>query len=178
MTKEETIMVLGYIKASYPRWAENLKANDAKMMVEVWHDAFADHDAEFVLGAAKAHRNVEKWPPSIAEIMEHVNHIKSGGTREMTGMEAWSLVRKAIKNGIYHAKDEFEKLPSKVQAAIGNHYAIKEWAEMEMDQLETVVQSQFIRSYAVKVEQAKKSAALPNDVKALVDQVAGRLMLE
>jgi hypothetical protein len=178
MTKEETIMVLGYIKASYPRWAENLKSSDAKMMVEVWHDALADFDTELVLGAAKAHRNVEKWPPSIAEILEKVNFIKSKGISEMTGMEAWALVRKALKNGLYHAKEEFDKLPTKVQAAIGNYDSLKSWSEMNLGDLETVIQSQFIRSHGVKVEQGKRVDALPNDVKALVEQFSESRLIE
>lgn len=176
MTKDETIMVLGFIKASYPKWADNLKANDARMMVEVWHDAFAGIDAELVLGAAKAHRNVEKWPPSIAEILERVNYIKSGGSFEMTGMEAWSLVRKALKNGLYHAKEEFEKLPMKIQSAIGDHNALKSWAEMDLGELETVIQSQFIKSYGVKLAQTKKNESLPSDVQLLINQAAGRLI--
>lgn len=178
MTIKEMGIVLMIIQNAYPKWAQSLSVDQHKQMILVWHEMFDGQDFGMVKAAVKAHCASEKWPPAIAEILERINYIKTGGAQEMTGMEAWALVRKAIKNGIYHAKDEFEKLPSKVQAAIGNHYAIKEWAEMEMDQLETVVQSQFIKSYAVKVDQHKKQEALPNDVKALIEQTAGRMMLE
>lgn len=168
MNKEETIKILSFLKASYPRWAENLQANDAKIMVEIWMDAFKEHDVGIVMAAAKAHRDTEKWPPAIAEINDKINLIK-GKTNAMTGQEAWALVRKALKNGLYHAKEEYDKLPAEIQSSIGDHYALKAWAEMSLDELETVIQSQFIKSYKVKSEQKQEYDKLPSDVKAMIE---------
>lgn len=177
MEKVDVIKLLGYIKASYPQWARNLKAADASIMIEVWTDALVDCNPEYVRAAAKAHVTSEKWPPSIAEILERVRLISSGGNRGMTGMEAWSLVRVAIKNGNYHSKEEFERLPEIVQTAIGNHHSIKEWAAMAVPELETVVQSQFIKSFGSKQKVAKDHEALPADVKALIANVANGMRL-
>lgn len=176
MIIKEMGVVMMIIQNAYPRWAQSLSVEQHKQMILVWHEMFEELDFGMVKAAVKAHCAYEKFPPSIAEILERVNYIKSGGESEMTGMEAWSIVRKALKNGLYHAKEEYDKLPRKVQSAIGNHNSLKAWAELELDELETVVQSQFIRSYSMKAEQIRKSESLPSDVKSLVDQAAGRLI--
>ena len=162
------LKIMTYIRASYPKWASELKPDDARLMVEIWMDDLKEYSSDLVMAAVKAHRRVEKWPPTIADIIEKIDVIQ--GKREvMTGQEAWALVRKALKNGLYHAKQEYDKLPAEIQASIGDHYALKAWAEMSLDELETVIQSQFIKSYKVKSEQKQEYDKLPSDVKAMIE---------
>ncbi|MZQ97187.1 MAG: hypothetical protein GT601_05890 [Acidaminobacter sp.] len=169
MTREEVLKIMTYIRVSYPRWASELKPDDARLMVEIWMDDLKEYSSDLVMAAVKSHRRVEKWPPTIADIIEKIDVIQ-GKVEPMTGQEAWALVRKALKNGIYNAKREYDFLPKEIQSAIGDHYALKAWAEMDMGELETVVQSQFIKSYKIKSEQKMEYDKLPNDVKLMIEQ--------
>jgi hypothetical protein len=160
MTRDEVIQLLAVIKATYPRWAGGLKADDARNMVIIWSDLLGEFDGQTAMKAARAVILDSEFPPSIAEIVRKIRLLE-GVSSPATGMEAWGLVRKAIKNGNYRAKEEFDKLPLDVQNAIGTHYAIKEWSAMTLSDLETVIQSQFIKSFNAKMATKLEIERLP-----------------
>ena len=132
MTPEETIKILSIIKAAYPQWARDLKPTDAKAMVNLWSSMLEDYPYNIVQVAIKKIIATNKFPPSVAEVIEAINYITSGGKSEMTEIEAWGLVRKAIKNSVigsnfmrsYKAtvirKKEEKQLPQSIRAMLGN----------------------------------------------------------
>lgn len=92
--------------------------------------------------------------------------------REMTEQEAWALVSRALTNGYYGAKEEFAKLPSAVQATVGDPEQLREWAAMDRATVQSVVASNFQRSYRDKAKHEREFAALPEEVKSLSRSVA------
>ena len=66
------------------------------------------------------------------------------------------MVRTAASNSTYHAKEEFEKLPPCVQRAVGSPGTLEKWAKTEQTDLETVVQSNFLRTYATVLAKQKE----------------------
>lgn len=171
MVIEEMGKIMSVLQYAYPKWAQSLSVDESKNMIAIWYEMLGEYDYNVIKASVKAHMAESKFPPSIAEIIEKADFILSGGKNtQMTGQEAWALVRKALKNGIYNAKREYDFLPKEIQSAIGDHYALKAWAEMDMGELETVVQSQFIKSHKVKSEQKMEYDKLPNDVKLMIEQ--------
>lgn len=177
MTPEETIKILSIIKAAYPQWAKDLKASDAKMMVTLWNDMLQDYEYNLVQVAIKKVIATNKFPPSVAEVIESINYIKTGGQAEMTEIEAWGLVRKAIKNSAYHAGEEFNKLPPRIQQAIGSHNILHNWSQESINGIETVIGSNFMRSYKQTVIRKKEEKQLPQSIKTMLGNI-GQKMIE
>lgn len=177
MDSNETIKILSIIKAAYPQWARELTPTDAKAMVALWTSMLMDHDYDVVQLSIKKIIATNKFPPSIADVLEAVNFITSKGNNAMTEIEAWGLVRKAINNSAYNAEEEFNKLPLPIQQAIGSHNILHNWSQESVDGLEKVIGSNFMRSYKASIARTKELEKLPSDIKNLL-QSSNFKMLE
>ncbi|EKO1913593.1 hypothetical protein PZQ55_002681 [Clostridium botulinum] len=181
MTREETITILSVIKAAYPQWARGLTKTDADMMITLWSSMLEEHEYKLVQVAIKKIIATNKFPPSVAEVIESINYIKTGGQAEMTEIEAWGLVRKAIKNSAYNAEEEFNKLPEKIQQAIGSHNVLHNWSQESINGIETVIGSNFMRSYKATVIRKKEEKQLPQSIRAMLGDISqniGKKMIE
>ena len=110
----------------------------------------------------------EKFPPTIADIREKAMQIVESVDSSMSELEAWSLVRKAVRNSGYHSLEEFEKLPEACQRAVGSAANLKEWALMDSERVETVEQSHFIRNYRTTVQRISEEKKLPESIRLLI----------
>ncbi len=176
MTREETITILSVIKAAYPQWARGLTKTDADMMITLWSSMLEEHEYKLVQVAIKKIIATNKFPPSVAEVIEAINYITSGGQSEMTEIEAWGLVRKAIKNSAYNAEEEFNKLPEKIQQAIGSHNILHNWSQESVNGIETVIGSNFMRSYKQTVIRNKEEKQLPQSIRTMLDSIGNKMI--
>lgn len=128
---------------------------------KVWYALLKDLPYNLASMAVQKHMLTEKFPPTIADIRLKASEIIRKQEEEMSELEAWALVRKAIGNSIYHAAEEFEKLPESCQIAVGNPANLREWAMMDIERLETVEQSHFIRNYRVAINRIAEEQKLP-----------------
>ena len=63
-------------------------------------------------------------------------------------VEAWAMVRKALESLKWdNPQEEYDKLPEVVRRAVGNPANLKEWAMSDMGDVETVISSNFMRTY-------------------------------
>lgn len=178
MNRDETIKLLTLVKLSYPMWSKDLKDTDARAMVMLWGDMLGEYEFDIVQAALKSLLATNKWPPSIAEIIEKAQFINSGGRQELSEIEAWSMVRKALGNGTYGAREEFERLPSEIQAVLREPATIKNWAQLEPTEIDTVVASNFMRSFKEVRKREKEYKALPGDVRTLIANTTNKLIGE
>ena len=79
---------------------------------------------------------------------------------------------------MYEAREEFEKLPESVRRIVGAPSQLRDWAMMDCDTFNSVVASNFQRSYRAAAQREREIASLPPDVRALVDQLAERKTLK
>ena len=93
-------------------------------------------------------------------------------------MAAWGLVSTALRNGNYGAEQEFEKLPSTVKKAVGSPDNLRHWAQSDSKSIETVIQSNFIRTYEAEKKKKNEAAKTPPDVRALIDKISNQKLLE
>jgi hypothetical protein len=70
------------------------------------------------------------------------------------------LVSKALRNGYYGAEQEFEKLPPLVQRAVGQPSNLRQWATTDIDSIENVIQSNFLRTYRAVLNRDKDKQKL------------------
>lgn len=73
MTKKETVIMLGYTKIAYPNL---LKDDDPELLLSVWYEMLCDEESALVKLAMKKHIAKNKYPPSISELLELIEHEK------------------------------------------------------------------------------------------------------
>jgi hypothetical protein len=116
------------------------------------------------------------FPPVIGQVKEYIRKLTA--PEEMTEQEAWALVAKAIRNGTWGAKEEFEALPPQIQRIVGSPTQLSDWAKMDSDSVHSVVASNFQRSFRAKAKADKEYAALPSEVKAAIGGLSNMMRLE
>jgi hypothetical protein len=129
---------------------------------------FDEEPYELVAAAVKAFISGDGkgFPPAIGQIKERIRQITQ--PEEMTEQEAWTLVSKALRNSTYGSEEEFAKLPPEIQAVVHDPGQLRQWATSPADEVETVIASNFMRSFRAKQKVNKEYMALPTSVKQLM----------
>ena len=175
MDVTETKMVLAVLKGAYPSFYKGMGKEDGLAIVALWQEMFKDDSYMVVATAVKAHIaiDVNGYPPHIGAIKNAIHKITH--TDGMSEMEAWQRVKRACS--YYDAQQEFDRLPPILQRMVGSPNQLREWAVMDSDQLETVVGSNFMRSYKVKSACQKEYEMLPESVKSVAIGLTGKMDL-
>lgn len=178
MDRIETLKIFSVIKANYSNFFKSMSKIDAEAMVTLWADMFSDVDYSLVGAAVKTYiaTDTTGFPPNVGQINEQIRKLTQ--KEQMTEQEAVSLVMKAARNGIYNAEREFNNLPPILQRLAGSPEQIKAWAMMDVDELQTVVSSNLMRSYRVIAKNEEIKQSLPGSVKALLESTADMLRIE
>nr|DAM84021.1 MAG TPA: replisome organizer [Bacteriophage sp.] len=108
------------------------------------------------------------FAPSVGEIAAKIQLVSQ--PQELDGMAAWGLVSKALRNGTYGAVEEFNKLPPLVRQAVGIPDNLKNWATSDYQTIETVIQSNFLRTYETIVKRANEINRMPDNIKSLIEK--------
>lgn len=177
MTREDTLDLLSVLKAAYPNFYRDMTRKDADHVVALWFEMFMDEPTELVALAVKRHiaTDTKGFPPTIGVIKDAIVKIKNPD--EMTELEAWGLVQKALRNSYYGAQEEFEKLPPVVQRLVGSPNQLREWAQMDTATVSSVVASNFQRSYKARAASEREYLALPSDVRDVMEKIADRMKM-
>lgn len=171
MTAEDFGKIAAAIKTYFPK-SDVMPTKEA---VKLWFDMLGDLSYEEALFALKKHVATCKFAPTIAEIRENARSLaESEGLNEM---EAWSLVRIAIGNSLYHSEEEYAKLPPLVQKAVGVPGQLRIWAMDEMES-EPVTSSNFIKCYRVVCAREKEKGQLPEAMRKLIEKACSSTAIE
>nr|DAE15805.1 MAG TPA: replisome organizer [Siphoviridae sp. ctu9a31] len=164
MTEEKVGELLMTIQAYYL----NYNPPDKKITLNAWYIMLAEYPEELVLQALRAciATNTSGFAPDVGQIISKIQTISQ--PQELDGMAAWGLVSKALRNGTYGAVEEFNKLPPLVKQAVGMPDNLKNWATSDYQTIETVIQSNFLRTYETVVKRANEINRMPDDIKALI----------
>lgn len=175
MTFEETAQVMDLIVDAYPRFYISKSDADRTRALTLWAAMFADDPLELVLAALKALIATSEWPPSVSEVKERIRWLVAPD--EMSEAEAWELVAKAVRNGIYGSEDEFAALPPEIQRLVGSANQLREWAMTDLDSFETVVASNFQRAYRARMAKEREMMLLPESVRKTAAALAERFKM-
>lgn len=173
MTEKETAQIMAVLKVAYPRYYQNLTQEEALQAVKLWHSMLLDYPYEVVQKSVKALIATTKFPPAVSEVIEKIQLLTK--PLDLSEVEAWGMVKQALRNGYYHSKEEFEKLPIKIQQTLGRHDVLREWAMAEVDSVDTVIGSNFMRSYRTIQHRQKELDALPVDVKKFMEVATSKM---
>ena len=166
MTEEKVGELLMTIQAYYP----NYNPPDKKITLNAWYIMLAEYPEELVLQALRAciATNTSGFAPDVGQIISKIQTISQ--PQELDGMTAWGLVSKALRNGTYGAVEEFNKLPPLVKQAVGMPDNLKNWATSDYQTIETVIQSNFLRTYETIVKRANEINRMPDNIKSLIEK--------
>ena len=166
MTREETVKIIRIMSDCYP----NYKPNNLSETVDVWQMMLDEYSYNQVSIALKAYvtSDTSGFAPSVGEIVAKIQLVSQ--PQELDGMAAWGLVSKALRNGTYGAVEEFNKLPPLVRQAVGMPDNLKNWATSDCQTIETVIQSNFLRTYEVIVKRETEISRMPDNIKSLIEK--------
>lgn len=168
MTREETVKIIRIICGSFP----NFKPSDLSETVDIWNMMLDEYTYNQIAGALKSYILADStgFAPSIGQLIAKVKTIEEPA--QLNETEAWGLVSKAIRNGYYGAVEEFSKLPPLVQKAVGTPDNLRNWSQTNLESVETVIQSNFLRSYRVEEQRAAEISKMPSDVKTMIENTS------
>lgn len=172
MNKREAAQIITVLQINYP---DSFKGKTDELItatVNLWASIFRDDAYQDVNNAVMAHMSADtnRFMPPVGVIKARL--VKMQHPDEMSDMEAWGYVSKALRNGIYGYTEEFEKLPPVIRRIVGTPMQLREWAMMDSDTVQSVVMSGFRKSYAARAESEREFLALPSDVREIMTQIA------
>lgn len=161
MTRDETKKIMITMQAAYP----NYKPIDKTASLDIWTgmlNEYSYHEVSIAL-AAYITSDTSGFAPSIGQLIGIMQ--RTSQPEALNEMEAWALVSNALRNGYYGAEREFANLPQLVQKAVGTPANLRNWSQSELDSIESVVQSNFLRTYRIVVARASETERMPKEVR-------------
>lgn len=175
MTKREIAEMLTVVQANYPDTAKGQSDAAFKAKVTLWYEFFQEHPKDLVHAAVMAFiaNDTKGFMPNIGQINDYIQKLR--GQDNMTEGEAWSYVAKALRNSAYNSAEEFTKLPERIQRLVGSHNQLREWALMDSETVQSVVSSNFQRTFRARQKNDTEYERLPGDVKQFVQRISGEV---
>lgn len=169
MTRDEVRAMMKFFNAAYRNFYDGSNPTD---VLEVWASCFKDDDKDIVARACNNYVKHNQYPPTIAGIIEQMRLI----TEKETDTDLWSLIQKAVRNGTYGAKEEFEKLPPECQSFVGSPASLKELAQIDTGTMNTIVKGQFLKRVEAIKEHQEVQKGLPVEVKRAIEESKLRML--
>lgn len=167
VTRGEAAKLLAIVHQLYPnaKAADNpaAQAGAWAMVLDKW--SYSQMEAALMAFTAN---DVKGFPPSPGQLVDMAIALTDRGD-EMTEQEAWAQVQKALQNGVYGYREEFEKLPPLVRDCVGSANQLRDWALAESSAVSTVVASNFMRAYRAKKAARGRYARTPEFIRAVSD---------
>ncbi len=173
MTLKETTKIVYVIKATYPAHFAKYTKKEYDNMIQAWTAVMEDYTYMQASAGLKIYlaSDTKGFPPSPGQVIDCITKTMKQPELEMNALEAWSLVRTALRNSGYGSQEEFAKLPKTVQKAVGSPENLREMSQLDVDQVETVEQSHFIKAYNAALMQERDDAKIPPATKRLIETV-------
>lgn len=177
MTREETKMIITMLSSVYINEFSRLKEEQVKQMIDTWAVILEDEDANKIATVTKAYlkSNTSAFMPTPAMLINLAYDLFT--PKGMTEQEAWNTLYKAICNSGYNAQYEYDHLPLEIKP-LCTPSQLREWGMMNIETLNTVVASNFMRSFKAKEKQRTDYAKLPNETKSLISELNVNMKLE
>lgn len=169
MTRDEVKKVLIVIENTFATF----KVENKTQTIDVWYSFLRDIPYEVIDYALKAYiaTSGSAFAPSIPQLIAMARKPQElSQTDEVT---AWRLVRNAIRRGLYYYDEEFKKLPPDVQRVVGEPSQLRDWAMLESETIDSVIQSNFTKRYQTMQKRQTEIEALPESVRGLIGQIGG-----
>lgn len=168
MDKKDILECLSLLKVAYPYIYRDISDGDAKALVNLWSFSFADSDPQTVKFAVSELIKRSSYAPSIAEIREYISSMEDIASGTPSDSQMWSILLRAVRNGYYNFREEFEKLPDELKEYVGQPEQLRAWAQIDESVFNSVHQSNFMKNFKASRQRVKDSKLLSPEVKQLL----------
>lgn len=170
MKKSEVANCLIYLDAAYPNAYRRFDRERMEILIAVWFNTFSEYPAELVMAGIQGYisSDTSGFPPSPGQVMKVIQNITR--QRDMTGMEAWSLVKKAVNSARDKYEEVFNDLPPLIQKVIGGHHQLLTWGNVREEEFETVIQSNFMRAYEAEKQRQSQIEMIPERIRKMMPE--------
>ena len=172
MDRPDALKIMAVLRMTYPRFYQDVDKKDANYAVTVWENVFRNDDPRLVMAAVESFIESDEkgFPPVPGQIKAKMRLITE--RNELSEMEAWGIVAKALKNSGYGAKEEFDKFPPIIRRIVGSPAQLRDWGMMDSETVHSVLASNFQRSYRAIAAKEREFARLPSDIQELAARIA------
>lgn len=171
MTRDEVKEIIMIMTYTYP----NYKPTDITATVDTWTAILSSYQFEHIRAALHSYILIDTkgFAPTPGQLIDKIPVQNF----DITELEAWGMVNRALSNSNYHAKEEFDKLPLVVQKTLGRFEVLQEWAGMEIDTVQSVIQSNFIRNYRTVLQRERDHNKLPMRLREILEAAGANMMI-
>ena len=167
MDKAEALKVMRVLKIAFPTFYRDYSADELEETAAMWATMLSDYSYTDVAHAIKATVATNKFPPTIAEVIEKIHSIHD---HSMNELEAWGYINRALRDSAYHSREQWEKLPDGLKKMVSADN-LRNWAVCGDDT--AVIQSHFSRTFRAAQARQKEVDMLPSSVKAYMAEIGG-----
>lgn len=167
MELKESRKLVASMMAMYP----NYKPIDAEFTAQTWTEILNDYSYQQASVALKSYvrSDTSGFAPTPGQLIKTIQTITN--PQALTETEAWLLVSRALRNGYYGAEREFATLPPLIQKVVGSPSQLRNWSQTDLESIENVVQSNFMRTYRIEVKRAEEISKMSDDVQKHIAEV-------
>lgn len=152
MNKKEFAVGIKILEDAYT----NFHVSDTDSKMSTWYELLKDIGRDQFIDGIRRAILTNKYPPTVAELRALMCHHT-----EITETEAWGYMSKALSNSVYHAAEEWARLPESVRAIVSPDL-MREWALLDTESVQTVIASNFMRSYKAKTKMSRDQQLIGN----------------
>ena len=165
MTREEVQKILAVIDVTFP----NFKVNNIPATIDAWHMFLEEYSYEDISLALRLFIKTSDsgFAPNPSQLIGVLNKTKALAME--TEVDVWREVRPAIRNGIYHFQEEFDKLSPMAKKMVGDAQQLREWAMLPSEDIDTVVQSNFKSRFNTMQKRDKELNAMPMEIRQMIE---------
>ena len=164
MTRDDTTVILGILKTSYPNFYKGMEKKEMYATIDLWSEMFENDDLNLVKVAVKELIQTLKFPPTIAKKKKKMYDLT---TETKTTSDLWNELVKALRNSGYHAEEQYMKLSPEVKAFVRNPSQLKEMAMMNSDVINSVTKGQFFKQIEVIQKRVKEDKQMLPEAREL-----------
>lgn len=170
MTEKETLKILAVLAALYPadmaingNTSEEISSKK-RLITSTWMKQFENYSYEEVSGAIHAHigNDIYGKAPTIGKIKSMIQKVTEP---YITPIEAWNILYYAICHGGYDMRKVHEKLPYEIKICVTPEQMYEWGFETDAKTCQTVIASNFQRSFQAKQQYLKQMDNIPSAAK-------------
>lgn len=159
MTNNDAVRILAMLEANWQ------PVKNQQAAIDLWASCFRDDPVELVETAVLSliQTSSNEFRPTVGMVRRKMHDIVYG--EKMSETEAWLTVKKAMPKAqespetLSGAKEAWSSLPEELQKLV-TPKQLRDWNNIESETLDTVVQSNFLRSFREVKERKYNKEAL------------------
>ena len=160
LTDNETLMILGTLRAAYPMFYRKMSRNELDRIVALWASMFQDDSPETVtLAVKKLIATHSDFPPDIAAVRRAMVDVSA--VAMPSAGEAWGEVSLAIRHyGHIREREALETMSAATRKAV----KYIGWQAICLDENETATRAHFLKIYQSVADRETERRLIPAGV--------------